>query len=407
MKILFCLDDFPPVTYTSASTIVYNLAQELLKMGHEIFIITSVQDTQRESKEIYRGLKIFRIYSKYNVRWRFWINVYNPQTVFKFRKIIKEIKPDISHFHHIHQYLSYYCLKIAKKYSKAVFLTSHDVMLVHYGKLMPKNGNVYYEISVLDKIKEAGKRYNPFRNAIIRHYLKYVDKIFAVSDALKKVLEINGIKNVETIYNGIDVEEWQANLKEIEKFKKKYNLFNKKVILFGGRLSGAKGGEVILRAMSLVIKELSDAILLVAGEKDWYAEKMMKLAKELGVNENVIFTGWLQRKMMKCAFFVSDIYIMPSICFETLGMASLEAMACKKPVISSCFGGPREVVIDGETGYLVDPYDIRLMAAKIIDLLKNPQKAKQFGEAGYERVKNYFSLDKQIEETLKWYYKYL
>jgi len=407
MKILFCLDDFPPVTYTSASTIVYNLAQELLKMGHEIFIITSVQDTQRESKEIYRGLKIFRIYSKYNVRWRFWINVYNPQTVFKFRKIIKEIKPDISHFHHIHQYLSYYCLKIAKKYSKAVFLTSHDVMLVHYGKLMPKNGNVYYEISVLDKIKEAGKRYNPFRNAIIRHYLKYVDKIFAVSDALKKVLEINGIKNVETIYNGINVDEWQVDLEEIEKFKKKYNLFNKKVILFGGRLSGAKGGEVILRAMSLVTKAIKNPVLLVAGEKDWYAEKMIKLAREAGIYRSVRFTGWLQREAMKCAFFASDVCITPSIYLDPFNLLNIEAGAAKKPVVGTCFGGTPEIVQDGITGYIVNPLDIKTMAAKIIDLLKNPQKAKQFGEAGYKRVKEKFSLEKQVKETLKWYYKYL
>ena len=280
-------------------------------------------------------------------------------------------------------------------------------MLVHYGKLIPKNENYIKKISILDQIKEAGKTYNPFRNLFIRHYLKCVDRIFAVSNSLKELLAINGIKNVETIYNGIDVNDWVINNEEIKKIKEKYNLQNKKIIFFGGRLSGAKGGKQILKVMALIKKEINDVVLLIAGEKNKYVNRMEKMIEELNIENNIILIGWLEKKELKAVYNSVDLCVFPSLCFETFGMMVLEAMACKKPVISSCFGGPREMIIDGETGYLVNPNDTELMAEKIIDLLKNSQKAKQFGEAGYARAKKHFSSDEQINKTLEWYKKYV
>lgn len=407
MKVLFLTEEFPPIFNGGSAVVAYNLAKGLRNKGHDIFAITAVQDKSKQGEIKLDGLKVFRIYSNYHPRWQAYLSLYNPQTILRVKKIIQEIKPNIVHAHNIHLYLSYYCLKLAKKYAKAVFLTAHDAMLVHYGKVFPKDGNAIYKISAWDQIKAARKRYNPFRNIIIRHYLKYVDKIFAVSNALKKLLEINGIKNVETIYNGINVEEWEISLEKVKKFKEKYKLQNKKIILFGGRLSGAKGGEVILKAMALAVKEISDIVLLVAGEKDWYAEKMIKLARELGISASIRFTGWLQREEMKYAFFVSDICVTPSIYLDPFNLLNIEAGAAKKPIVGTCFGGTSEIVIDGKTGYIVDPNNIELVAEKIIDLLRNPEKAKRFGEAGHRRAKECFSLDKQVEETLKWYHKYL
>ena len=406
MKILILLDDFPPITYTGASVVAYNLAQGLLKKRHEIFVITSVQDKSKEGREEYNGLKIFRIYSDYHRRWRAYLSLYNPQVVPKIEKIIKEIKPDICHFHHVHQYLSYYCFKIAKKYCPTVFLTAHDLMLFNYGKVMPKKGNCIYKVSIKDQISQAKKRYNPFRNIVISRYLKDINKIFSVSDFLKEALRVNGIKNVVTIYNAIEINDWQSNLKEIKEFKNSYNIENKKIILFGGRLSGAKGGEVILRAVKLAIENMPNVILLVIGTKDEYAQKMIQLAKELNINNNIKFTDWLNRDDIKKAFFASSICVTPSICCDTFNLFNIEAGAAKKPVVGTCFGGTPEIIVNNKTGYIVNPLDTQTMSKKIIDLLKNPQKAKQFGEAGYQRIKNNFSLKQQVEQTLNWYGKF-
>ena len=79
----------------------------------------------------------------------------------------------------------------------------------------------------------------------------------------------------------------------------------------------------------------------------------------------------------------------------------------KKPVIGTCFGGTKEIIIDNNTGYIVNPLDTQTMAEKIIDLLKNSQKAIQFGKAGYNRVEQEFSLEKQTNKYLKWFKKYI
>ena len=413
MKILILLDDFPPVTYTGASIVAYNLAQGLLKKGHDIFVITATQDKDKAEEEEYNGLKIFRIYTNYHEHWQAYSSLYNPQIIPKIEKIIKKIKPNICHFHHIHRCLSYYCFKIAKKYCPAVFLTAHDTMLFNYGKLfefidlnnlsIPKTFN--YRITSWQQIKRYKKRYNPLRNIIIKHYLKHIDKIFAVSYALKDALNQNNIKNVEVIHNGMDIEKWQMEKRGIEEFQHKYNLKDKKVVLFGGRLSVLKGGNKIIKAMELVSEEISNAVLLVIGEKNVYAQKMQELAKEKNVN--LILAGWINHHELKFAYFCSNIVVTPSFCLDTFNMINTEGMICRKPVVGTCFGGTPEIVLDNKTGYIVNPLNIELMAKKIIDLLKNPQKAKQFGEAGYQRVKNNFSLKQQVEQTLDWYEKFL
>lgn len=407
MKILILSDNFPPESPGGAGIIAYNLAKRMQKSGHEVYIITTTQKKPLVAVSNFGNLKIYHIYSSYHPRWQAYLSLYNPQTVSKVKKIIKKIKPDIVHAHNIHHYLSYYCLKIAKKNSKAVFLTTHDAMLVHYEKLMPKDENCFYKITIWDQIKVARKRYNPFRNIIIRHYLKYADKIFAVSSSLKKLLKINGIKNVETIYNGINIDSWRIDKARVEKFKKKYNLINKKVTILTARLIEAKGGDQLIKFLALVNQKFPNLVLLIVGREWAYTEKIKKLADKLGIRDKVILSGQLKEKELKIAYHSSNISVLPSLCFEAFGMTNLQAMACKKPVVSSYFGGPSEVVVDEETGYLVNPNNVKIMAEKILDLLKNPEKAKKFGEAGYRRAKEKFSLDRQAEETLKWYKKYV
>ncbi len=411
MKILFLSDDFPPNNVGGAGTVAFNLAKGLQKNRHQVFVITTTRDKFSEGEAEYSGLKIFKLFSNYHERWRAYLSLYNPQTVRKIKKILCNIKPDIVHAHNIHYHLSYYVLKLAKNSGAKVFLTAHDAMLFHYGKLVefidPKNPSCNvksYRVSAWQQLRVYKKRYNPFRNLVIRHYLGYVDKIFAVSNELKKALGQNGIGNVETIYNGIDVSEWSIDELLINEFRGKYNLQNKKIILFGGRLSKFKGAEQIILSVSKVVEEIPNVLLLILGKKDNYVNEIFKLAKKRGLEENIIFTEWLSGEKLKAAYWSSDIIATPSICFDSFPTINLEAMACKKPVISTCFGGAKEIIKDGVTGYIVNPYDVNLMAEKIIDLLKNPQKAKQFGEAGYERVKKFFGLDMQVEKIISWYH---
>ncbi len=401
MKILVLSDTFPPTAPGGAGQIAFKLASAFLKKGHQVFVITTRQDKLIPEQEVFKGLKVFRIYSNYHERWRACLSLYNPQVVGRVRTLIKEIKPEVVYAHNIHYYLSYYCLKLAQKYSKGVFLTVHDMMLVYYGKWKPKSFN-NFKITILDQIQEAKKRYNPFRNIIIRFLLKYVDKIFAVSCALAHVLNHNGIQNIEVLHNGIDVDNWKIKKEEIRQFKQQYNIQNKKVIFFGGRLSELKGGEKIIQVMKKVVEQIPETVLLIAGKKQGYAQKMLRFAQQLGISNNIVLTGWLDNNEIKSAYYSCEIVVVPSIYLDPFPTLNLEAMACKKPVVGTCFGGTPEIVEDGKTGYIVNPFNVGVVAEKIINLLRNPQKAKEFGELGYKRVKEKFSLQNQAEKYLDW-----
>jgi len=375
MKILILSDDFPPLSFGGAGISTFDLSRGFSRAGHQVFVITTCQKKNEERDFEYEGLKIFRIFTNFHERWEPYLSLYNPKTVGKVAKIIKEINPDVVHAQNIHSFLSYHCLKIAKNSGKPVFLTARDTMLFTYGKLATKRylKKLDPRISWLDNLKQAKKRYNPFRNIIIRHYLKYVDKIFAISNSLKQALEANGIKNVEVVYNGIDVDEWQMGSKIAGGFE------DKKIVFFAGRISNLKGAELINQAMDLVKKDVPEAVLLVAGTR--------------GV-------GWLDGDNLKAAYHAADIVVVPSVYLDPFNRTNIEAMACKKPVVGTCFGGTPEIVKDGVTGYIVNPLNIELMAQKITDLLKNPEKAQQFGELGYERVKKYFNLNECVAKNI-------
>lgn len=383
MKILILSDKFPPQTFQSAYGAAFDSARALQKAGHQVFVITTCQKKSDAVNSEYQDIKVFRIFADFHERWRAYLCLYNPQTVGKVKEIIKEIKPDIVWAYVIHGRLSYHCLKIAKQYSKAVFLRANDVMPFSYGKLATKRYLEHFDghTTWLDHLKEAKKRYNPLRNILIKRYLKYVDKIFTVSAALKKVLEQNGIKNTDVGYTGIDVADWQVSPELVNQFKEKHNLLDKKVIFFGGRISGLKGAEQMNQMFSKVKKEISEAVLLIPGGPE---------------------IGWLSGNELKAAYASADLVVVPSVCFDSFPRSNLEAMACKKPVIATCFGGSPEIVQDGVTGFIVNPFNVELMAEKTIGLLKDSEKLKQFGEAGYERVKTHFSPDSPIKPVLSW-----
>ncbi len=406
MKITILSDDFPPHHGGGAGVIAYNLAREFQKNGHEICVITTSRDKEREGVVQFEGFTVYTIATAYDLRFNAYVSLWNVPVVKKVRKILQEFKPGVVHAHNVHGYLSYGSLVVAKRSGARVILTCHDVMSFSYQKLtefidpsdlsVPKKFN--YRVSAWRQFVTNRFRYNPLRNRIIRHILRtYVDYIVSVSDALKQALSDNGICNVQTIHNGIDVKEWEEPLEAIATFKREHGVGDA-AILFGGRLSGVKGAVRIIDALALIVKIMPDAQLLVVGQKDAYSEKMLAYARTLGVADKIVFTGWLSGHELHKAYNAASVVVVPSLCFDSFPTMNLEAMACKKPVVATCFGGSREVVIDGETGRIVNPYDVSMMVEKIVGLLQNKEKNTTFGEAGYKRIAEEFSLTRQAQE---------
>lgn len=405
MKICIVIDRIPPEGRGGAERVAWQSALALTKKGHQVSVITATDRALREVEEKnIDGIRVFYIHSKYAERWRSWRSLYNPAAVRAVKRIFKEVKPEIVHAHNVHFDLSYHVLRLAKKSGARVFLTAHDVMFFTYGKLYefvdlthPECKKDWdYHVTAWQKIKRFKWRYNPFRNSIIRWYLRDVEVFFAVSDALRQALLQNGMPQARVLYSGINTAEWVVDEYAISLFRKKFDLEGRNVIFFGGRLNPAKGGGPLLAALEEVVKKVPLALLLVAAVPDEYMEKLLESACKRGLEKNILCTGWLEGEELKAAYHATDVVVVPSVCFDSFPLTVLEAMACSKPVIATCFGGSSEMVEDDRTGYIINPYDTAAFAAKLTDLLTDAQKRDTFGKTGYARVRELFSLDRHI-----------
>ncbi|CAN5164973.1 lipid galactosyltransferase [soil metagenome] len=412
MKIIIFTDDFPPKSFGGAGIIAFEQAKELLNRGHDVYVVTTVQEKNLSQKILLYGLTVFQIYSKYPSRWRAYFSIYNPQVLPSIHKILKDIKPDIVHAHNIHEYISYKSLDYASQNAKAVFITMHDAMSIHYSKIFPKlkiseNGKYEfnYKVSNWHQLRFFRSQWNPFRNFLIKYYLKKVNKIFSVSYALAEALKQNGIRVSSVIHNGINPAEFNVSEEKRMLFINKNNLVDKQVLFFGGRLGKAKGGDVAIELLIKLSKKFDNVVLMIAGRGDAYVESLKEKIIKSGLEDNFRFIGWLSREEMSIAYSASDIVLSLSHYLDPFPTVNLEALTSGKPVLGSVFGGTSEIVQEGVSGYIINPNDISSVVFKCSKLL-NAKLAKEMGNNGKERIKKDFLLSTQINKLEKIYEYY-
>ena len=245
------------------------------------------------------------------------------------------------------------------------------------------------------------------------------DAIIAVSNGTKEdILRVYPVapEKVHVIYNGIDLAEYQKtdDAAALEKYQVDPNL---PYVLFVGRITRQKGVTHLVDAIRYLPPDTQ--VVLCAGAPDTpeIAAEMRDKVEEAGrFNPRV---RWLEKMVSKPEviqlYSHASVFCCPSV-YEPFGIINLEAMACGAPVVASATGGIKEVVVDGETGYLVpfsqdqttgfptDPDTFaRDLASKISELLKDPAKAKRFGEAGRQRVVRKFSWTSIADQTIALY----
>jgi len=148
----------------------------------------------------------------------------------------------------------------------------------------------------------------------------------------------------------------------------------------------------VIRTFALVAREV-DSVLLMVGDGP-ERNGAARLAQELGVGKRVKFLG-LQDNVAGL-LGIGDLLLFPSE-YESFGLAALEAMVAELPVVCSNGGGLPEVVVDGVTGCLCPVGDVEMMAARAIEILKNPARGEAMGRAGRERALTHFNPDNALD----------
>jgi glycosyltransferase involved in cell wall biosynthesis len=127
-----------------------------------------------------------------------------------------------------------------------------------------------------------------------------------------------------------------------------------------------------------------------------FTVELKALVAELGISDNVIFTG--QRSDMPALMAASDVFALPSY-EEPFGLVFLEAMAMKKPVVALDSGGAPEVVEHGKSGLLSRPGDLETLSKNLLTLLRSPALGSRMGEYGRQRVEARFTGNRMAEDT--------
>jgi phosphatidylinositol alpha-1,6-mannosyltransferase len=183
----------------------------------------------------------------------------------------------------------------------------------------------------------------------------------------------------------------------------KYGLSNKSVLLSVGRLVPRKGLLPFVKiSLPLILKEISDCQLLIAGDnpkassKGSEIHKIMAAARDLGIEDNINVLGFVDDEELLEVYQACDLFIFPVLDIpgdvEGFGIVAIEAALAGKPSLGTKAGGVPDAILDGRTGVLVDPGDYAAFAQASLDLLRNRSKMQEMGSAGKKRVMENFSV---------------
>jgi len=234
-------------------------------------------------------------------------------------------------------------------------------------------------------------------------YLKIVVKSASfVLPISKYILGCLDIKKMKIIPYGVDTKRFSPQI-DGQKIRQKFQIANKKLILFIlQRLSREKRVDVLIKAMKYLSFQISDAVLIIGG-KGPEEKNLRMLSKKLGLEDKIIFAGYIPEEELPQYFAACDIFVFHST-FETFGVVFPQAFASGKPVVSVNSTAIPETVIEGETGLLSEPLNPVDIAQKIMKLHKNDKLYEKLSKNVREISVKKYDWDKitfQYEEVFK------
>ncbi len=227
--------------------------------------------------------------------------------------------------------------------------------------------------------------------------LKNATSVFAVSSFTRDILlqQNTPEEKINVILNGVDNEKFRPMGKPVD-LVGKHDIYDKKIILTVARLDRYKGQDMIIKALPEVLKIHPDIVYLIVG-KGPQNNELKKLVRDSGLDSSVRFAGFVPDEKLPEYYNLCDVFIMvPRQVrgdYEGFGLTYLEANACGKPVIGSRTGGVPEAIIEGKTGFIVDPDSVEEISSALITMLSEKQLADNIGNTGKIRIEKELSWD--------------
>jgi glycosyltransferase involved in cell wall biosynthesis len=304
-------------------------------------------------------------------------------------RVVRSEQIDIIHAYDYPWVQGFVAASLARKYNKKYIQTTFGEVVPHREELIQHD--------------EFGDRYKAF----VRHVLSQADRIISLSQHCASEVEHVGVsrENVRVTYWGVDTKHFHPSV-DGRKIRNEFALGDDPVVLFVGQVRLRKGPQVLLEAAPAILREHSRARIFIVGPDYGIVDQLKRRAHELGVEKNVIFAGGKSHAELPAFYAACNVFVFPTCTpIECLGLSMIQAMACGKPVVGSRINGIPEVIVDGETGFLVDPGNPVPLAEKVAYLLSNEEKSRAMGAAGRRRAEEKFDQDRLVRELEEIYHE--
>jgi L-malate glycosyltransferase len=363
MKLKIGITCYP--TVGGSGVVATELGKLLAERGHEIHFITS--SIPFRLGKFYPNIFFHEVeVNQYSV---FQYPPYDLALASKMAEVAKREKLDLLHVH---------------------YAVPHAVCAVLAKQMLDDNIKILTTLHGTD-ITVLG--YDPSLSEMIKFGIEKSDAVTAVSHQLKEDTEqlLKTQKEIIPVHNFVDERVYYRRDNNSE-LKKTYGIQDdEKVIVHISNFRPVKRIQDVIKAFSLIRKEMPSKLLLIGNGPELTVA--CEQVRELNIEDDVLFLG--KQENVGELFSICDLKLLLSE-KESFGLVLLEAMACGVPVIGTRIGGIPEVIVDGETGYMVEVGDTAAVADKAISLLKNDERHRRFRENSVRHVRENFLSEKIV-----------
>jgi glycosyltransferase involved in cell wall biosynthesis len=239
---------------------------------------------------------------------------------------------------------------------------------------------------------------------IMKSVLGRASQVVVLTDKYKEIVcDVFGVEpgKVSVIPNAVDDEFFNSENYPVDDCRKKFGISGENVILYLGRLASYKGLDYLLESVSMLKKKLPDIQLLIAGEGG-YEKNVRDISKRLGIDSEVRFLGKIDDADVPRVLSVAKLLVLPSLT-EAFPTVLLEAFSMGKPVVTTDVGAIPGVVLNGQTGLIVQRRNSRQLAESILSLLSDERLSARMGELGQKIVRARYSWDSVARQILDVY----
>lgn len=351
MKIAIVVLKFPPKWLAGTEIATYNIAKKLAKKGHEIHVITMLDEGLPEYT-LEEGFFIHRVpcAKSFLKTFSMW---------FRFFLKIRSINPDIIHVQSIPLSVPAFFMRIISNRNYIVWVQGSDI---------------YAPTAFL-------KLFSPL-------LLKKASIIIALTEGMKAEIHKKFKRDTVVIPNGIELDKFKTELTGPSKMQNGVSSpDNYLKIIFVGTLRQIKGIRYLIEAMSIIRLNNPHVELVIVGDGE-EKEYLQKLTSDLNLNNCVSFVGKVPNDDIPQYMKEADLFVLPSLS-ESFGIVNIEAMASGLPIVSTNVGGLPYLIKDGINGFLVNPKDPDAIAEKSLLILNDMNLKERISQNNLAAAKKY------------------